>query len=98
MSEEEFLDLFAKRYEDINLKYDVNPNVRKDFIRNFLTEHRKNYRETYWYKRDLKVIEMEKEQVRNKLLAFVEFLIPYLDDDFVRTKINEYINERLYKQ
>lgn len=44
MTEKEFLTEFAKRYETLNLNYDINDNTRETFIDQFLKQiHHKYY-------------------------------------------------------
>jgi len=52
MTEKEFLTEFAKRYETLNLKYDVNDNVRETFIDQFLKQIHYEYYEVEFVKRD----------------------------------------------
>lgn len=59
MTEKEFLESFAAKYETLNLKYDVTLAMRGCFVDNFLAKHHKEYYEVEF----IKIDETIKEQL-----------------------------------
>lgn len=52
MTEKEFLTEFAKRYETLNLNYDINDNTRETFIDQFLKQIHHKYYEVEFVKKE----------------------------------------------
>jgi hypothetical protein len=98
MTEKKFITSFIE-YLDNEKWRGIIPNYDAidEWLNDWLIEHHKTYREVYFYKRDLKVVEMQKEQVRIKLKDFLNFAFCHFDSTFVDEIVEKYINERLYR-